>query len=222
MLKRYLWLRHACHFRKSVVFRTIYSQNLVSQASAQIWISCWGQTSSYSFVFFFSILSHRVLSSFLVSFLFSLFFSECLNDLVLVCYVMVFCVIFFVCFFFFFSRLWAHHSTVWCGESIFHCLCLNWCPLHHAGADGMCAAPDDAVKPATSGLLASAVWMASSHCQHRALCPPAPADHCVVLFAASYCFQHHWGLLVISGGFLFLLHLPLHHWVRRFRPRGAA
>lgn len=128
-----------------------------------------------------------------------------------------------ICFTFLFSlRLWPHHSTVWWWESILHCVCFNWCPLHHAGADRMCAAPDGAVEPAASGILVSAVWMAPSHCQHHTLCPPALSGHCDVLFGASYCFQHHRGLMVISGGFLFLLHLPFHHRVRRFCPRRAA
>lgn len=119
-------------------------------------------------------------------------------------------------------RLWKHRSTIQRRKSFLYRLRSNRRSLHHAGPDGVCTAPHGAVYPHACGVLATAVRLASSQRRQPALYSHDAAGHRSVLPASCWCFQHLRGVLVISGGVLFLLHLPLHHRLRRLRTRGAA
>lgn len=121
------------------------------------------------------------------------------------------------------SRLWPHHSPIWCWEGYIHLLRPDRSALHHAGADSLCPEAhvpsglrssqlDPARGPGTSARYSSTLHSASD------------LDVAGVLCGASGRVQHSGRVLVAAGCHLLLFHLTVHHrtgWLRTRRTAGT-
>lgn len=119
-------------------------------------------------------------------------------------------------------RLWPHDAAVRRGEGLLHRVRAVWRALHHAGADGVRAAVDapSDLRPDLS--ISAALRLAAARLRHRTLRRTAGRGGAGLLRGARHHLQHHRGVLVLPGGLLLLLYLPLHHRPGRLCPGGAA